>query len=127
MVTVTKVLTEKHSPVAQMTADANRIEYVKDANGRLIGCKKLTFLDSHKITCLLGDDASNVAALNQALVIASVVKIGDDDVRIPVSKAELHALMARLDFPGVSAATEAMAKFAPVGGNQDEATAALKN
>jgi hypothetical protein len=99
---------------ARILADANRIEYEKDSIGRRIGVKKLTFLDMHELTILLGNDANNAAALQQAMMVGSVVEIDGDPVARPGTVLQLKALMKRLDFPGVVAASTAMGRFAPV-------------
>lgn len=122
--TVELIENEAPSASARILADANRIEYEKDATGRRIGVKKLTFLDMHELTLLLGNDASNTVALNQAMMVGSVVDIDGDPIARPGTVLQLKALMKRLDFPGIIAATAAMNRFAPVGETED---AAIKN
>jgi hypothetical protein len=119
-------LLENEAPTAsaRILADANRIEYEKDATGRRIGVKKLTFLDLHELTLLLGNDANNSAALNQAMMVGSIVEIDGDPVARPGTVLQLKALMKRLDFHGVIAATAAMNRFGPVGETED---GAIKN
>jgi hypothetical protein len=114
-------------PLEQMTMDADRVEYEKDTRGRRIGCKMLTFLDTHRITCLLGENASNQTALMQALTVSSVVEIDGDPVSKPGSIPQLHALMARLDFAGVTAASVAMGRFVVGGQDGADAVDAIKN
>ena len=124
MVTVT---TEKaHSPIAQMTTDANRIEYEKDNRGRQIGVKKYNFLNTHRITCLMGEASANEAAMNQAVLASSVVEIDGDPVRFPITLGELHAIMARLDLDGIGAAGRAMRRFFPAEDAEEERQA-VKN
>lgn len=119
-------LLENEAPTAsaRILADANRIEYEKDATGRRIGVKKLTFLDMHELTLLLGNDSNNGAALQQAMMVGSVVEIDGDPIARPGTVLQLKALMKRLDFPGVIAATTAMNRFGAVGEIED---AAIKN
>lgn len=109
----------------QIKADANRIEYETDAVGRRIGVKKLTFLDMHELTLLLGPHAANAAALQQAMMVGSVVDIDGDPVTRPVTELQLKAIMQRLDFHGVIAATTAMSRFAPIGTTDTDT--AIKN
>jgi hypothetical protein len=114
-----ELLNEALPASARILADANRIEYEKDAIGRRIGVKKLTFLDMHELTLLLGADANNAAALQQAMMVGSVVEIEGDLIIRPGTVLQLKALMKRLDFHGVIAATTAMGRFAPVGETED--------
>lgn len=107
----------------RLKADANRVEFEIDAAGRRIGARKLTFLDMHEITLAMGEDASNQVALSQAMMVASVVEIDGEMIARPATSLEIKALMKRLDFHGLTAATAAMSRFAPAG----DATDAVKN
>ena len=96
-----------------VTADPNRIEYAKDSNGRRIGVKKLNALAVFELSMLLGEHAGNSSVLNQGLMAASVVEIDGDPVARPTSMLGLKAMIARLDFPGYTAVTEAMNRYLP--------------
>jgi hypothetical protein len=111
----------------QIKADATRIERATDAAGRVIGVKKLNFLDTHRITRLLGSDAANSTALEQALMTASVVEIDGQPLSKPGTLLQLEATMSRLDFHGLSAAIKAMSRFTPVMAADDDEAAAIKN
>jgi hypothetical protein len=111
----------------QFKADATRIEYEPDVIGRRIGAKKLTFRDMHHLTRLLGADASNSALLQQAMMAGSVVSIDGDQIPFPKTPLQLEALMERLDFHGVLAASTAMGRFTPIPTDTDAEDAALKN
>lgn len=116
MPTVSNIKTSAAPPqsvLAQMKADPNRVEYETDGLGRKIGVKKLSFLDTFRITRVLGEDASNQTAYAQALLVASVVEIDGEPVRSPSSLAQLEAIMLRLDMEGVSAAATASRRFMP--------------
>lgn len=113
-------------PVVAMTEDANRVEYEKDKRGRTIGVRKYNFLNTHRITCLMGDAAGNEAAMNQAVLAACVAEIDGDAVRFPMTLGELHAIMARLDLDGIAAAGRAMARFFPAEDGEEERQA-IKN
>jgi hypothetical protein len=104
----------------QIKADATRIERATDAAGRVIGVKKLNFLETHRITRLLGADAGNPTALEQALMTASVVEIEGQPIPKPATLLQLEATMSRLDFHGLSAAIKAMNRFTPVTVADDE-------
>lgn len=108
---------KQQTPSERIKAEANRVEYATDAAGRRIGVRKLTFLDMHEITLAMGDDASNQAALQQAMMIASVVEIAGEQLARPATSLEIKALMQRLDFHGLTAVTTAMSRFAPLNGD----------
>jgi hypothetical protein len=95
-----------------VSADPNRIEYAKDSNGRQIGARTLHALDMFELTLLLGEHSGNQAALNQALMAASVVEIDGRQVTRPLTLLELKARIKELDFAGYVAASEAVARFA---------------
>ncbi len=108
------------STSARILENAERVEYEADSLGRKIGVRKLTFLDVHEITLVLGDHAANEMALNQATAVASVVEIDGDQITRPTNALQLKALMKRLDFPGVKAAMTALARFAPIDEDKEE-------
>jgi len=101
------------SPSRLVSVDPNRVEFATDTLGRSIGARKLHALDMFELTLLLGEHSGNQAALNQALMAASVVSIEGRDVTRPISLLALKARIRELDFPGYIAASEAVAKFAP--------------
>ena len=96
----------------QIKADANRIEYATDSMGRSIGVRKLNALDMFELTLALGGEvSSNQSALMQALSVSSVCEIDGDPVSRPGSLLQIKALMKRLDFHGIQAASEALSRF----------------
>jgi hypothetical protein len=107
-----------------VSRDPNRVEYATDKKGRRIGARQLSAIDMFELTLLLGEHSGNQAALNQAMMAASVVEIDDRVVARPTSFNELKARIATLDFAGYIAASEAVGRFAePVEDNVD----AIKN
>ena len=100
--------------------DANRIEYATDDSGRRIGVKKLKAIDLFDISLAMGDGATNQVALNQAMLVSSVVELGGERVSKPRTLAEIRALITRLDLHGYQAVGEAIKKFDAVG-TSDEA------
>jgi len=100
--------------------DANRVEYAVDETGRKIGVKKLKAIDLFDISLAMGDGATNQVALNQAMLVCSVVELGGDRVAKPRTMGEIRALISRLDLHGYKAVGEAIAKFDPVA-TSDEA------
>ena len=113
---------EAKSVVERMKDDANRIEYETDSRGRKIGVRKLTALDMFDLSLLMGQNAQNAAAMNQALVAFSVTDI--DGITTGgrfSSTVELRACIQRLDFPGFQAATKALERFDPPAAETEEA------
>ena len=107
-------------------ANANRIERETDSAGRVIGVKRLNFLEIHKITGLVGAvNAQNERYYNEALACASVCEIDGDLVMIPRTELQMDALMLRLDTHGVGAALTALSRFAPP--TQEDEAQEVKN
>lgn len=113
---------EPKSPL--VSRDPNRVEYETDALGRVIGARQLSALDMFELTCLLGSHSGNQAALSQALMAASVVKIDGRDLALPNTMLELKARIKLLDFSGYLAASTAVARFVEV---NEENLDAIKN
>lgn len=97
----------------RLKADAGRVEYETDDAGRKIGVKKLNAIDMFDLTILLGESAINVAALNQALLVASIVEIDGDKLPRLSDMIQLRSMISRLDFHGYAAAGRALARFGP--------------
>lgn len=114
---------EKRAPTfaERLKADANRVEYEIDDAGRKIGVKKLNAIDMFDLTILLGETASNTAALNQALLVASIVEIDGDKLPRISDMIQLRSMISRLDFHGYAAAGKALAHFVPAAENTETA------
>jgi len=127
MSTLTNLTAGVVAPVAPasplITNDPNRVEFAVDTLGRRIGAKQLSAIDMFELTLLMGQHSGNQAALNQAMMAASVVKIDALEYARPTSFNELKARIAILNFPGYLAAAEAVGKFGPAEENVD----AIKN
>ena len=123
MVEISNVRAKSHSKEAAESApkrvsiadqfrdDATRIERERDSIGRMIGVKKLSFLDINKVTALAGENANNAAYLNQCTMAASIVEIDGEPISRPTTILQLEAIMARADWPGIQAAIKAMSKY----------------
>jgi hypothetical protein len=108
-----EAITASPAPKSQLvTNDPKRVELVKDAKGRMIGARMISAIDMFELTLVLGEHSSNSAALNQALMAASVVSIDGRDVARPLSMVALKARIMELGFEGYTAAAEATARFA---------------
>jgi hypothetical protein len=111
---------------ARILADANHIEYELDKRGRRVGVKKLTFHDHYKMSKLLGQFSANGTAMNDALMAASVVEIDGEPIPRAGTELQLEAIMIRLDWDGVAAATAALMRLAPPDSEADQ-DATIKN
>jgi hypothetical protein len=100
-----------------VTKDPNRVEYAKDSTGRTIGARPIDALQIFDISLLMGEHSGNGAALNQALMAASVVSIDDRPMTTPLSLVALRARIAQLGLHGYAAVNEAVAKFGDEAGD----------
>jgi hypothetical protein len=107
------------------TKDPNRIEYSKDSTGRMIGARPIDALTIFDISILMGEHSGNGAALNQALMAASVVSIDGRDAPKLLSLVALRARIQQLGLHGYAVVNEAVAKFSDEDGEVNEV--ALKN
>jgi hypothetical protein len=116
-------LNDEAAPVAPapksrlVTKDPNRVEYAKDSTGRNIGARPIDPLQIFDISLLIGEHSGNGAALNQALMAASVVSIDDRPMTTPLSLVALRARIAQLGLHGYAAVNEAVAKFGDEAGD----------
>ena len=103
---------------------ASDVAYESDARGRRIGVRRIDALKLYRLTKVLGATATNQSALNLAMSAASVVEIDGEPVGFPASEMQVEALMSRLDFEGLAAATAALRQL---DGSPDEIRAAAGN
>jgi len=116
------------APSKQVTRDANFQVTVEAADGRKITLRKPGVLAQFKMIEMLGGAAAaNQVFVNMVLPVTFVVAIDDDPVSRITTRAELDALIQRLDEAGVAKVMEAVPEH--FGAQQDpEATkAAVKN
>jgi hypothetical protein len=97
------------APVKQLGASpASEVLYATDLRGRRIGCKRLAAIELYDLTCAMAENSSNKAALNQAMIAASVVEIDGMPTPRPTNALQLRAIITRLDFDGYMAVSEAL-------------------
>jgi hypothetical protein len=97
------------APVKQLgAAPANDVVYATDARGRRIGCKRLAAIELYDLVCAMGENSGNKAALNQAMIAASVVEIDGMLTSRPSTALQLRARITQLDFDGYMAVSEAL-------------------
>ena len=82
----------------------NALQYVRDSTGRTIGWRRLSALDDFELLEVAGgvnaDNAQWMAVASLAFVVR---EIDGDPVSRPSTKAQLKALIARLETPGLQA------------------------
>lgn len=85
---------------------------ISDARGRAIQLKKPGVLAQFRLVEALGEVAQNQVYMGMVLPLIFVVAIDGEPVVQPASKAEVEALIARLDEDGIEAVmTAVQAKF----------------
>lgn len=107
-------------------ADQRRDRSVVDTLGRKLTFAKLPMSVRLRVGDMLGPDASNETKL-VARLAASVRSINGDRVSVPLTAAQIHALMDRLEDEGLNALADAHheAFFAKAAVTEEES--AVKN
>jgi len=82
-----------------------------DARGRLITVGRTTALQFYRLTKAMGVTANNETSMALASLVATVRKIDGTDVAFPSSEGEVEFLIQQLDFDGIAAVGEALAKL----------------
>jgi hypothetical protein len=129
----------KSAQILARKASYDRIERASDESGRVIGVKRLKPSQQLRIremapgldgTVTVFDEKSGklveVAKITPLIIAASVAEIDQIPVSFPKSRAELDAMIDALDDDGLTAATTALSKFAPVEG-EDSGVDEAKN
>lgn len=96
--------------ITDIKARYSRTESAKDAFGRIIVVGRIKPSQQARVVDLAGDNTSNLFR-----IVACVRKIDDDDIPFPKTRAEVEALMDRLDNEGMDAAGEALSKLVGTG------------
>jgi len=105
------------SPPKQETPTAlvqkNQLETIAtvDTRNRIITVGRFNALHYYRLTKVMGQAASNSASLDMAILVCSVRQIDDEDVPMPATEKEIEALIQRLDFDGIAAVSEGLAKL----------------
>lgn len=126
------------SPTDQILARYQKIERETDAFGRVIGVKRLQpsqnlkivgfTADLEGINAQMRDETGSVIEVPyraQAIFAAAVMEIDGAPIPFPRSRAELDAIMNRLDSEGMEAAARAFARL--VSGDEQGGVEAAKN
>ncbi|GGH14870.1 hypothetical protein GCM10007036_14460 [Alsobacter metallidurans] len=99
------------TPSQKIVKAADRRATATDDEGRVIEVKALTALDLYRLTKLLGANSANQQALNIAMSACSVTAIDGERITPPNSEREIEAMIQRLDFHGLQAATIALVQL----------------
>ena len=92
-----------------------------DARGRKIALRKLNALDRMRLSELVGgENAKNEAYMTYATLAYHVASIDGDAVPKPATKAQLEALVQRLDEDGLAAAVKALPGLYPEAAESEE-------
>jgi hypothetical protein len=123
MATVT--IDPAETPSQGIVRAANQVTQVTDARGRVIGVKKIGALDRMRMFEAVGaENSKNEPYLGYASLAFHVGSIDGDPVTRPGTKAQLEALIQRLDDDGMNAVAE---KLPDLYGQSGDAEALLKN
>lgn len=90
-------------PSEEIVSQANEVTYVVDARGRKIGLKSPTLLAQFRLVELLGESAKNQTFMGMVLPIVMVCEIDGHAVHPPSTRAQLDALISRVDNDGLAA------------------------
>jgi hypothetical protein len=97
-------------PAAQIVRQAAEVEKVTDASGRVIGIRRLNALENMRLASLAGPaDVQNPVWMLYAMCAYSVIDIDGELIAKPGSKAQIEALVHRLDSDGIGAIIQAVA------------------
>ena len=116
-------ITIEETPTGQIVNSAPRES--TDTRGRVIRVRRMNALDRLRLFEVAGaENAKNDAYMNYAVIACHVSAIDGDAVTRPATKAQLEALVQRLDEDGLVAAMTATAALYEAAADPD---ALLKN
>lgn len=119
-------VTGEGSPSQQVIAKAVQEVNVTDSRGRVITLKKPGPLAQYRLVEAIGDSAKNEVYMGMILPMIFISKIDGDPVLLPNTKAQVEALIQRLDDEGIDAVMRGVQEhFGKVDPEKDKE--ALKN
>lgn len=105
-------MSEMKETPSQVVADAaNGTAFAMDAKGRRITVSRLDALQYYRLTKAMGSAASNQAAMDFAMIAATVRKIDVTQFPIPTTERDVEFMIQQLGFDGINAAGIALAKL----------------
>lgn len=90
-------------PSQEIVAQVNAEIVITDSSGRVITMKKPGALAQYRLIEALGDTAKNQTYMSMVLPLIYVVSIDDSAVFQPTTKAQVEALIQRLEEAGIEA------------------------
>lgn len=118
------------TPTQAMVSGSLKLIEVTDENGRVLKVKKISALERMRLFAMAGAELSrNEMWIGNAALAVSCAAIDGDPVVRPVSRAQVEALVERLDDEGIRAISQAYVKHFGVAQPEDieDAAEAIKN
>lgn len=110
------------TPTQAIIKTASDTAFKVDSKGRKIVVRRISLLNSFRVSKLLGSFSENNVALAMAQISAAVCEIDGEIISLPMTERELEFTMQRLDNEGFAAAAEALKTL-----NPEEGIDAAKN
>jgi hypothetical protein len=108
------------TPTQQIVQDANRIEYVTDSLGRVLGVKRINAKHRFRVVKALSTaTGEKPQALFLALIACACCSVDGDQVPFPINEIQVEALISRLEQEGLDAIGECIATKFPDASRQD--------
>ena len=117
----------KDTPSQEIAKAAKKEASATDARGRLIAVSPLDALQYYNLIKVLGQTAQNKAALDLAMMAATVRAIDTTKFGPPSSEKDIQFVIQTLDFDGIAAAGEALKTLTPSEEDQEAEIEAAKN
>jgi hypothetical protein len=96
------------TPTEQLIDNSTQEFTAEDSRGRQITLSKPGALAQYRLAEVVGNSSTNVGYMNMVLPLLYVVSIDGSPVPPPSTKAQLEALITRLDEDGIAAVVKAV-------------------
>lgn len=118
----------KDVPTETLAAMAQKTYAETDARGRRIVVSQLNALQYYNLIKAMGSAAENAAALDFAMIAATVRSIDTVKFAVPTSERDVQFIIQQLDFDGIAAAGTALKNLGMTAADDSKAeVAAAKN
>ncbi|MBR0693679.1 hypothetical protein [Bradyrhizobium lablabi] len=101
----------KDTPSESIAEAANTTDWAMDTRGRRITVSKLDALQYYRLAKAMGAVSSNQAAMDFAMIAATVRKIDATKFPIPSTERDVEFMIQQLGFEGINAAGVALEKL----------------
>ena len=106
-----KLTVHSETPSQQVIKSANQLVHVTDAKGRVLGLRRLDFLEEFRIIEALGAELSaNTTYMGMLNPLLYLAEIDGEPVPIPRNKIQAEALIQRAGREGFLAVIEGITK-----------------